>query len=72
MSLNNISNKAELLSRLTACQSSLTLNDTTVTKFERNKLVNRVFGNSIKNSFKTYDVNIKNEKDTYYFILIND
>ena len=60
---NNISNKAELLSRLTACQSSLTLNDTTVTKFERNKLVNRVFGNSIKNSFKTYDVNIKNEKD---------
>ena len=59
----NISNKAELLSRLTACQSSLTLNDTTVTKFERNKLVNRVFGNSIKNSFKTYDVNIKNEKD---------
>ena len=60
---NNISNKAELLSRLTACQSTLTLNDTTVTKFERNKLINRVFGNSIKNSFETYDVNIKDEKD---------
>ena len=60
---NNISSKAELLSRLTACQSTLTLNDTTVTKFERNKLINRVFGNSIKNSFRTYDVNIKDEKD---------
>jgi uncharacterized heparinase superfamily protein len=60
---NNISNKAELLSRLTACQSTLTLNDTAVTKFERNKLINRVFGNSIKNSFKTYDLEYKNEKD---------
>ncbi len=60
---NNISNKAELLSRLTACQSTLTLNDTAVTKFERNKLINRVFGNSIKNSFKTYDLIIKDEKN---------
>ena len=57
---NNISNKAELLSRLTACQSTLTLNDTSVTKFERNKLINKVFGNSIKNSFKTFDLNINN------------
>ena len=57
---NNISNKAELLSRLTACQSTLTLNDTSVSEFERNKLINKIFGNSIKNSFKTYDVNIIN------------
>jgi len=48
----NISPKAELLSRLTSAQSTLTLNDTSVTKFERSKLVNRIFGNSIKNSFK--------------------
>ena len=40
---NNISNKAELLSRLTACQTTLTLNDTSVTKFERSKLINKVF-----------------------------
>ena len=59
----NISSKAELLSRLTACQTTLTLNDTSVTKFERNKLVNKVFGNSIKNSFKTYDVNILNDSN---------
>ena len=54
----NISNKAELLSRLTACQTTLTLNDTSVTRFERNRLVNKIFGNSIKNTFKTYDVNV--------------
>ena len=39
---NNISNKAELLSRLTACQTTLTLNETSVTKFERNKLINKI------------------------------
>lgn len=59
---NNISNKAELISRLTASQSTLTINDTTVTKFERNKLVNRIFGNSIKNTFKTTELNIRDDK----------
>jgi uncharacterized heparinase superfamily protein len=58
---NNISSKAELISRLTACQTTLTLNDTSVTKFERNKLINKVFGNSIKNTFNTYDVSFYNE-----------
>jgi len=60
---NNISNKAELLSRLTACQTTLTLNDTSATKFERNKLVNKIFGNSIKNTFKTNDINFFNDKN---------
>ena len=55
---DNISSKAELLSKLTACQTTLTLNDTSVTKFERNKLVNKIFGTSIKNTFKTYNINI--------------
>jgi len=59
----NISNKAELLSRLTACQSTLTLNDTSVTTFERNKLINKIFGNSITNTFKTYDINFNNKKN---------
>ena len=48
----NISNKAEFLSRLTSAQSTLTINDTSVTQFERNKIINNVFGNSIKNTFK--------------------
>ena len=59
----NISPKAELLSRLTSAQSTLTLNDTSVTKFERNKIINRVFGNSIKNTFKVSDINFKEDKD---------
>ena len=60
---NNISEKAETVSRLTACQSTLTLNDTSVTSFERNELINRVFGSSIQNSFKSYDLLIKNEDE---------
>ena len=58
---NNISSKAELISRLTASQTTLTVNDTSITKFERNKLINRIFGNSIKNTFKTTDLKIKDE-----------
>ena len=56
---SNISSKAELISRFTASQSTLTINDTAITKFERNKLINRVFGNSIKNTFKTIDLDFK-------------
>ena len=37
---SNISSKAELISRLTASQSTLTINDTSITRFERNKLIN--------------------------------
>ncbi len=58
----NISTKAELISRLTASQSTLTINDTSINKFERNKLLNRVFGNSIKNTFKTTDPIFINNK----------
>jgi uncharacterized heparinase superfamily protein len=58
---NHISKKAELLSRLTACQSTLTINDTSITKFERNEMINKVFGNSIQNSFKSFDYSSKNE-----------
>ena len=57
----SISKKAETLSRLTACQSTLTLNDTSVTKFEQNELVKKVFGNSIKSNFKSFDLTTKNE-----------
>ena len=53
----NISKKAMLISRLTSAQSTLTINDTSTVKFERNKIINRAFGNSIKNSFKVYNNN---------------
>ena len=61
---NNISSKAELISRLTASQSTLTINDTSITKFERNKLINKIFGNSIKNTFKTGELHLKNDKNS--------
>ena len=52
---NKISKKAELISRLTSAQSTLSLNETSVVKFERNNLLNKAFGNSIKFLFKVYD-----------------
>ena len=60
---SNISKKAELFSRLTACQSTLTINETSITKFEKNEMINKVFGNSIQNSFKSFDISSKNESD---------
>ena len=61
----NISSKAELISKLTASQSTLTINDTSITKFERSKLINRVFGSSIKNTFKTINLDIKDDSSLY-------
>ncbi len=60
---SNISSKAELLSRLTSTQSTLTLNDTSVTKFERSKLINRIYGNSIKDTFKVSEIDFVENKD---------
>jgi len=65
---SNISSKAELLSRLTSAQSTLTLNDTSVTKFERNKVINRIFGNSITNTFKVRNYKFEENKDKIKFI----
>jgi len=58
-----ISKKAELLSRLTACQSTLTINDTSITKFEKNEIISKIFGHSIQDSFKSFDVSPKNQND---------
>jgi uncharacterized heparinase superfamily protein len=60
---SNISKKAELLSRVTACQSTLTVNDTSVTKFESSQMINKVFGNSIQNSFKSFDFTSTNDNE---------
>ena len=63
---NKISKKAELISRLTSAQSTLCLNDSSVTKFERNYLVNRVFGASIMKSFKVFDFNTDEDIDSIF------
>ena len=57
-----ISKKATLLSRLTSAQSTLTINDNSVVKFERSKSLNKAFGNSIQNDFKTFDINYVDEE----------
>ena len=69
---NHISKKIELLSRHTACQSTLSINDTSITKFENNKIISKVFGNSIKNSFKFFDFFLKNESDVVGFSASNN
>ena len=58
---SHISKRAEALSRLTACQSTLSINDTSVTKFEKSEMINKVFGNSIKDSFKSFEFFSKDE-----------
>ena len=60
---NLISKKIEKLSRLTACQSTLTINDTSITRFEKSEMINKVFGNSIQNSFKSFDHSSINSSD---------
>ena len=65
---SRISSKAELLSRLTSAQSTLTLDNTSVTKFERNKLFNRIFGNSIKDTFKINSLDFTDDKNEVKFI----
>ena len=60
---NLISKKIEKLSRLTACQSTLTINDTSITRFEKSEMINKVFGNSIQNSFKSFDHSSINASD---------
>ena len=68
----HISNKVALLSRLTACQSTLTINDTSITKFEKNEMISKVFGNSIKNSFKSFDFNFKSDSSLTGFSASNN
>jgi len=54
---SNISSKATLLSRLTSAQSTLCVNDTSLVKFERNKILNSAFGNSFKGKFSVLEEN---------------
>jgi uncharacterized heparinase superfamily protein len=68
----NISNKAETLSRLTASQSTLTLNDTSVSRFEKNELIKKVFGNTIQNNFRFYNLETTNENQLVGCAISND
>ena len=54
---HKISKKAELISRFTSAQSTLCLNDSSVVKFERNGLINNVFGTATTSTFRVFDTN---------------
>ena len=68
----NISKKAELLSRLTSAQSTLSINNTSVINFERNKLLNNAFGNSIKGDFQVVSIDHSNDKENIYATASHD
>ena len=57
-----ISKKIQLLSKFTSAQSTLCINNTSVVKFKKNKLINKAYGSTINNSFKTFDVNRSEDK----------
>ena len=59
-----ISKRAELISRLTSAQSTLTLNDSSVVKFEKNKFINKAFGISIKDTFGISEIQ-REENDLF-------
>ena len=60
---NKISKETELISRLTSAQSTLSLNDSSVVKFEKNNLINEAFGAAIISSFKVYDFKVEDAKN---------
>ena len=62
---NKISKKAELISRLTSAQSTLSIDDTSVVKFERSKLINNAFGTAIKSSFEIMDISYDDTPDIF-------
>ncbi len=59
---NQISKKAELISRFTSAQSTLCIDNTSVVKFERNKILNNILGNSLKTNFKVYNQEYENNE----------
>mgnify|MGYP001242234514 CR=1 FL=1 len=64
----NISKKAALLSKLTSAQSTLSLNNTSVVKFERNHFINKAFGYSSKEEFKIFnDKHLSNDEEIISF-----
>ena len=63
----NISSKAIFLSKLTSAQSTICIDNTSVVRFERNKTINKAFGNSYEKDFKVFDLKIgDNEEETNF------
>ena len=64
----NISNKAIFLSKLTSAQSTICIDNTSVVRFERNKVINKAFGSSYEKGFKVFnEKNENNEEETKFY-----
>jgi len=61
----NLSPKFSSLSRSTAAHSTLYLNDTSSCIFQKNKMINKVYGNSLLEKLKIVDKNYIENKDFY-------
>ena len=60
------SSKLTLLSRSTAAHSTLYLNDTSSCIFQKNKVINKIYGNSLIEKHKVIDKNYIEDKDFYF------
>lgn len=67
-----ISKKIELISKFTSAQSTLCINDTSVVKFKKNNLINRAYGSTISNSFKTFDIDRVEDKSNILISATHD
>jgi len=57
-----ISKKIQLLSKFTSAQSTLCINNTSVVKFKKNRLINKAYGSTINSSFKIFNVDRSEDK----------
>ena len=62
----NLSPKLSSLSRSTAAHSTLYLNNTSSCTFQKNKMINKIYGNSLLKKLKVLDKNYIENKDFFY------
>jgi len=64
----NLSSKLNILSRSTAAHSTLYINDTSSCAFQKNKFINKIYGNSLVEKHKVISKNYTENKDLYSII----
>jgi uncharacterized heparinase superfamily protein len=62
----NLSPKLSSLSRSTAAHSTLYLNNTSSCTFQKNKMINKIYGNSLLKTLKVLDKNYIENKDFFF------
>ena len=67
-----LSSKFKLLSRSTAAHSTLYINDTSSCIFQKNKIVNKIYGNLLTKKLKVVDKNYAENKNSYLLSASHD